>query len=182
VVDEADPKSLAPDTTFRVNLAATESEAALHSVDVDRTNVHPHPGYDGDSAHDIAIVTLKDPQPITPLPILRVPLTDSMVGTPVRLVGYGQSKRKAGANDGSGVKRTVSTTIRDLNGDLVHIGKTGQEACDGESGGPALARVDGVETIVATDDLAAGDKDCVNGDLYQRVDVHLDFIDGYLSQ
>lgn len=40
--------------------------------------------------------------------------------------------------------------------------------------------IDGVETLVATDDLSATDANCTGGDLYQRVDLHLDFIDSYL--
>jgi len=98
----------------------------------------------------------------------------------VRLVGFGQATRKSGPNDGSETRRTVQTTLRALDGDLVRIGNTGQQACDGDSGGPALLTVDGVDTLIATDDLAATDVDCAGGDLYQRVDLHLDFIDTYL--
>jgi secreted trypsin-like serine protease len=181
VVDDNDPKKLAPNTTFQVNLAPRESQAKDHSVDVKTEDVHPHPGYDGDAAHDVAIVVVTAPQAVAPVPILRTPITAEMVGTPVRLVGYGQSRRKAGDLDGSGVKRAVSVKIRDIQGDLVHIGSTGQQACDGDSGGPALLRVNGVETLAATDDLSATKKDCANGDLYQRVDLQLAFIDPFLK-
>ena len=116
---------------------------------------------------------------VTPVAIRRTPITSALAGSKVRLVGYGQTTRKSGPNDGSETRRTVDTTLRALDGNLVRIGKTGQQACDGDSGGPALLTVDGVETLVATDDLAATDVNCAGGDLYQRVDLHLDFIDKY---
>jgi secreted trypsin-like serine protease len=182
VVDDNDPKKIAPNTKFRLNLTPNEKDTDHNAVDIALDGIHPHPDYDGDQTHDVALLVLRDPQPIAPLPILRTPFTAAMVNRPARLVGYGQSRRKSGNNDGSGVKRTVNTKIRELQGDLVKIGKTGQQACDGDSGGPALARIDGVETIVATDDVSPTDKDCTDGDLYQRVDVHLGFIDPFLNK
>jgi secreted trypsin-like serine protease len=181
VVDENHPKVIPSKATFRVMLAASRAAAKKSDwLPVRRANVHPHPRYDGDAEHDVAIVALDSPVAVTPIPIRRTPITSALVGSSVRLVGFGQSTRRSSANDGSDTRRTVTTTLRGLDGNLVRIGTTGHQACDGDSGGPALLAVDGVETLVATDDLSATDVNCAGGDLYQRVDLHLDFIDSYL--
>jgi len=181
VVEDDHPKVIPSNATFRIMNAASRSAAKKSDwITVRRANVHPHPHYDGDAAHDVAIVVLDSPVAVTPVAIRRTPITSALAGSNVRLVGFGQATRKSGPNDGSETRRTVQTTLRALDGDLVRIGNTGQQACDGDSGGPALLTVDGVDTLIATDDLAATDVDCAGGDLYQRVDLHLDFIDTYL--
>ncbi len=181
VVDENHPKVIPSKATFRVMKASSQTTAKSSDwITVRRANVHPHPGYDGDAAHDVAVVVLDNPVAITPIAIRRTPITSALAGSKVRLVGYGQSTRKSSAHDGSGTRRSVDTTIRALDGNLVRIGNTGQQACDGDSGGPALLNVDGVETLIATDDLAATSVNCAGGDLYQRVDLHLSFIDTFL--
>jgi len=180
VVDENHPKLIPSKATFRVMTAVSRGSAKSSDwITVRRANVHPHPGYDGEALHDVAMIVLDSPVAVTPVAIRRTPITSALAGSKVRLVGYGQTTRKSGPNDGSETRRTVDTTLRALDGNLVRIGKTGQQACDGDSGGPALLTVDGVETLVATDDLAATDVNCAGGDLYQRVDLHLDFIDKY---
>lgn len=181
VTDENHPKVVPSNATFRVMKAASRSVAKSSDwISVRHANVHPHPHYDGDAAHDVAIVVLDSPVAVTPIAIRRTAITSALTGAAVRLVGFGQTTRKSGPNDGSDTRRSVQTTIRGLDGDLVRIGKTGQQACDGDSGGPAFLTVDGVTTLIATDDLAATDVNCAGGDLYQRVDLHLDFIDKYL--
>jgi len=181
VVDENHPKVIPSKATFRVMKAASRSSAKSSDwITVRRANVHSHPGYDGDAAHDVAVIVLDTPVAVTPIALRRTAITSALAGTKVRLVGFGQATRMSGANDGSETRRTVDTTLRALDGNLVRIGKTGQQACDGDSGGPALLTVDGIETLIATDDLAATDVNCAGGDLYQRVDLHLDFIDEYL--
>ena len=181
VVEENHPKIIPSNASFRIMMGTSRSAAKKSDwIAVRRANVHPHPGYDGDAAHDVAIIVLDSPVAVTPVAIRRTPITSAMAGSNVRLVGFGQATRKSGPNDGSETKRTVQTTLRSLDGNLVKIGKTGQQACDGDSGGPAFLSVNGVDTLIATDDLAATDVDCAGGDLYQRVDLHLDFIDTYL--
>jgi secreted trypsin-like serine protease len=181
VVEDDHPKVIPSGATFRVMTAASRSSAKSSDwITVRRANVHPHPRYDGEAAHDVAIIVLDAPVAVTPIAIRRTPITSALAGSKVRLVGYGQTTRQSSANDGSDTRRTVDTTLRGLDGNLVRIGKTGQQACDGDSGGPALLTVDGVPTLIATDDLAATDVNCAGGDLYQRVDLHLDFIDQYL--
>jgi V8-like Glu-specific endopeptidase len=181
VVEENHPKVIPNNATFRIMNAVSRSAAKKSDwIAVRRANIHPHPHYDGEAAHDVAIIVLDSPVAVTPVAIRRTPITSALAGSSVRLVGFGQATRKSGPHDGSDTRRTVRTTLRALDGNLVRIGKTGQQACDGDSGGPAFLNADGVDTLIATDDLAATDVDCAGGDLYQRVDLHLDFIDSFL--
>ena len=181
VVDEKNPKLIPPNATFKVMLAASTAAAKTADyIKVPLANVHPHPQYDGNGANDVAIVVLDEPVDVMPIPIGRTALTTDDIDKRVRIVGYGMAKRSEGANDGSGRKRTVTTAIMTLPGDLVGIGSSNGQACNGDSGGPALLSIAGVETLIATDDLAAMQTNCAGGDLYQRTDLHLDFIDQYL--
>lgn len=182
VVDENNPKVIPTNATFKVMLAPSATTAKTTDfITVPRANVHFHPQYDGNGAHDVAIVVLDQPVSVTPIPIGRTALTQADVGKRVRIVGYGMSKRVESDNDGSETKRTVTTAIMSLQGDLVGIGSSNGQACNGDSGGPALLSIDGVETLIATDDLAAMATNCAGGDLYQRTDLHLDFIDQFLN-
>jgi V8-like Glu-specific endopeptidase len=181
VTEEDDPQKLVAGATFTIQRNAVEDDATkTDRITVPRANVHVHPGYDGEAAHDVAILVLAKDVKVKPIPILREPMTKSMIGKKVRIVGYGMTSATA-SDDEQLRKRVTTTTIRGIDGDLVHIGDTGHQACDGDSGGPALLKIDGVETLIATDDLASDDNaNCKKGDLYQRVDRHLDFIDKFL--
>lgn len=182
VVAEDDPTKIPANAEFQIMMAPSESAAReTDFIKVSRENVHFHPQYDGEAAHDVAIVVLDQPVNVTPIPIGRTPLTQADIGKRVRLVGYGASKRNATSDDGASTKRTVSTAIMSLQKDLVGIGSSNGQACNGDSGGPALLEIDGVETLIATDDIAATQVNCAGGDLYQRTDLHLDFIDPYLG-
>ena len=52
--------------------------------------------------------------------------------------------------------------------------------CNGDSGGPALMKIDGVETIVGV--TSYGNADCSDGGFDARVDSDLAFIDTYLPR
>lgn len=173
VVDENDPTKIPDGATFKYNSNPTESPANWTTIQT--SNVHFHPQYDGDAAHDVAIAVLDLPANVTPIPINRNPLTQADVGKSIKIVGYGNNTTKSGF----GIKRTANVTLRALAGDLVTIGNTGRQACEGDSGGPAFMTINGVVTLIATDDIAATSADCQQGDNYQRTDLQLDFIDQY---
>lgn len=173
VVDDNDHTKIPDGATFKYNSNPTEKAANWTTIQT--SNVHFHPSYDGDAAHDVAVAVLDIPANVTPIPINRNALTQADVGKAIKIVGYGNNTTKAGF----GTKRTANVTLRALAGDLVTIGNTGKQACEGDSGGPAFMTIDGVVTLVATDDIAATDADCKQGDNYQRTDLQLDFIDQY---
>jgi hypothetical protein len=141
--------------------------------------VHAHPMYNGD-AHDIAVVILTNATTITPIPVNRTPLDNTLVGKPMRIVGYGVTN--TGGTDDFGVRRQASAPLIRYDNDWVEVGTQAATQCFGDSGGPALMTVNGVEVIVGVDSFGFDQGDtCVerNGDT--RVDTHLAFIDQYVK-
>jgi len=99
----------------------------------------------------------------------------------VRIVGYGANVARSRGDDGFGVKRELTTRVAKVDRDFVKVGKPGQTACKGDSGGPALMTIDGVETIVGLDSYSDAEGDCTEGEFYQRVDTEAAFIAQYLT-
>jgi secreted trypsin-like serine protease len=94
VVEENHPKVIPSNATFRVMKAASRSVAKSSDwISVRRANVHPHPHYDGEAAHDVAVVVLDSPVAVTPIAIRRTAITSALAGSSVRLVGFGQATR-----------------------------------------------------------------------------------------
>lgn len=148
-------------------------------IEAPAKNAHTHPRYNPmTTVNDVGVLVLDQPVDVVPLAINTKALEQDMIGAQVRLVGFGATSGTTGA--GFGVKRTLTTTIQMLQPEVVLIGTTGHQACDGDSGGPALLKIEGVETIVGTDDYNADGLNCTNGDYYQRVDRQLDFITPFL--
>lgn len=150
---------------------------------IDASNVHPNPAYDG-NANDIAVLVLSKPAAVTPFAWNSQPLAQASIGESARLVGYGsnvQGAAASGANGGFGLKRQLTTTVDGFDAGFVHIGKTGMNGCDGDSGGPALVTIGGVETIIGLDSYSAQQVDCTGGDYYQRVDTQAAFINQFTS-
>jgi Trypsin len=145
-------------------------------ITIDPSNVHAHPSFAGDD-HDIAVLVLSAPVDVTPLAFTTQALSQSDIGKSVRLVGYGSDvAAPVGGNDGFGLKRQLTTTIVGVEPSFVEVGKTGETACAGDSGGPALLAIDGVETIVGLDSFSDALVDCSESEFYQRVDTESEFI------
>jgi secreted trypsin-like serine protease len=128
------------------------------------------------NGHDIGIVILTHPLPLPTIPFNKSPVDQSMIGQPARLIGYGLSD--AAAQSGAGTKRQLTTTLDDFDNLLLHIGDTGMDSCSGDSGGPALMKINGVETIMGV--TSFGNQDCSGGGYYTRIDDYTSFIDQYL--
>jgi MYXO-CTERM domain-containing protein len=169
-------------STFRIFRGDDFSQAKDSDwITIAPSNVHPHPSYDGD-AHDVAVLVLSEPVAVTPLPIATGPLSPSDVGKSVRLVGYGATVTGSSEeNDGFGLKRQLTTTIDSVKPGFVSVGKAGQTACSGDSGGPALLSIDGVETIIGLDSYSDAKVDCTSTEFYQRVDTEAAFIAPFLT-
>jgi secreted trypsin-like serine protease len=150
---------------------------------IDPTNVHTNPAYNGND-NDIAVLVLSKPAAVTPFAWNMQPLAQSSIGQSVRLIGYGSNvsgSAASGANGGFGLKRQLTTTVDGFDTGFIHIGKTGANGCDGDSGGPALLTIGGVETIIGLDSYSAQQVDCTGGDFYQRVDTQAAFIGMFMT-
>lgn len=131
------------------------------------------------NGHDIAVVTLAKATTLTPIPVNKTALSSANVGASVRIVGYGASTH---TNTGAGTKRTATTTIGAVGSTLLQIGSA-QQTCHGDSGGPALMKIGGVETIIGVTsygyDKTTTDV-CYGGGYDTRADAYKTFIAKYL--
>ena len=128
------------------------------------------------AGHDIAVAILAKALSIAPVPINRTPLDRTLVGKATRVVGFGATEGKN--RTGVGVKRTVTTKLDDYSALLVHVGDSAHQSCEGDSGGPALMTLNGVETLVGI--TSYGQAGCVEGGYHTRVDAYTSFLNLYL--
>lgn len=139
---------------------------------------HAHPDYDPSPPFvaDIGVVILEAPLDVAPLPIQRDPIGADIVGKAARIVGYGQIKYK----EYNAKRHQAETSVQALgDADTVTVGDEDHRSCVGDSGGPALVAMDGVERIVGVDsytDLAG----CLQPAHYRRPDVYTAFLDTYV--
>ena len=162
---------LGPDASAVATATAIEPHLVL------ATSVVPHPGYQVTPPYtaDIAVVTLASPVAATPVPLLRTAPT-ALVSQPARIVGYGQTVY----GTFNAVKHAGTTTLAAIDtGDTVTVGDATVRSCIGDSGGPALVMVGGVETLVGVNSYT-DTTGCTVPAHYRRVDLYLSFIDPHL--
>ncbi len=140
-------------------------------------SVHVHPEYDTAPPFraDIAVVVLEQALTAAPLPINRAALSPSLVGGAARIVGYGQVQY----GKYNVIKHEATTALASIGPvDTVVVGDLKHRSCIGDSGGPALVKIDGVETIVGVDSYAET-SGCLEPASYRRTDVYTAFLDQY---
>ncbi len=170
-----------PNRTFGVFLGNDATafpsieDLAPHLVPVVETRIHDP--YDRDPPYkgDIAVVLVEEDLPAPPIVVNRAPLNTDWVGTKVRIVGFGQTTY----GEYNAEKHAAETTIEAIQGDTILVGDPKHLSCIGDSGGPALAVLDGIETIVGVDSYAdlAG---CLEPAHYRRTDAYVEFLAPYL--
>ncbi len=165
---------------LRHDFFAEDAKDPANWVKVKET--HFDPAFDVNNlpgGHDIAVAILEQPiTNITPIPFMREPLTQEHIGSPMRIVGYGLND---GVNQtGAGLKRQGTTELKDFDNLLVKVGALFQEPriCSGDSGGPAMIEINGVETIIGV--ASYGFPLCIAGSYSTRVDKYAAFIADYL--
>jgi secreted trypsin-like serine protease len=140
-------------------------------------SLHVHPEYDTAPPFraDIAVVVLDQPLATAPLPINRAALSPALVGGEARIVGYGQVQY----GKYNVIKHEATTVLASIGPvDTVVVGDLKHRSCIGDSGGPALVKIDGVETIVGVDSYAET-SGCLEAASYRRTDVYTAFLDQY---
>jgi Trypsin len=124
------------------------------------------PGFDHASLdHDLAIVIVEPTLGVAPVPYATT--LAASPGTSIEVVGYGWTV----ANDPAPPERRTGTSVIDAI-DTLRIASHAapSQACEGDSGGPAL--VNGSVVGVAS----SGDASCTQFARHTRVDLHADFI------
>lgn len=171
------PDIIGPDRIFNV-IFGTNIRGAPRA---DVIETHYDPAFNPRfvlAGHDIAVAILAEPVTIDPIPYNRRPMTDDMVDQPARMIGYGMSDRFDQAT--AGTKRQATSVLRSISANLIRVGTRNEQTCSGDSGGPALMDIDGVETVVGVTSFGfiycSGD-----GGYDTRVDVLRDFVDAYVT-
>lgn len=155
---------------------ATPQKIASKVVAVAKSTMHPDYDRDPPFTADIAVVELVEPLAVAPLPVAIAPLPASIAGAEARIVGYGETHY----DDPSYVRMEAVTKIAAVDaGDTLTVGDATHRSCVGDSGGPALTKIDGVETIVGVDSYAdlAG---CLEPAHYRRTDTYAAFLTQFL--
>lgn len=120
---------------------------------------------------DIAILELQKPLSATPVPVNFDASALDHVDT-VRAVGYGITGTY---KEDNGVRRDGTARVTHSTNYVVTVPGTGG-ICYGDSGGPALAEVNGVETIVGVTSHVS-EHECERGrGVFVRTDRHRDFL------
>lgn len=112
-----------------------------------------HPNYlPGLNEYDVAFLTLERIAPTAPIPIARELLTH-VVDEPLRILGYGQF----GSTDGNvGSRRQAAASPEQLGPYHLHYYGGAAGTCIGDSGGPHLASIGGVEHLVGVTSYGSG--------------------------
>ncbi len=113
-----------------------------------------HPDYELDSTNDLALLLLDEAATPTPPPLAETAADATLVGSSVRVIGFG--------SDGSGAlgtKRTGTSQVTEVAGMRIRTEPMPGLSCDGDSGGPVLAD-DGNGGGLIVGMTAAGDRAC----------------------
>jgi secreted trypsin-like serine protease len=143
---------------------------------VQAQSIVAHPGYKagGDFPNDAAVITLVgNIANVKPMPMLRVPVP----ARPALVTHIGFGNSFANTRDdatGFGTKRFTMKPLVALDPTKLI---TGQGLCYGDSGGPAIMRVNGVETVVGIHSyITSSCNDPQNLGASQKLDLVADFI------
>lgn len=130
------------------------------------------------NGHDVAVVILAQPTTLTPIPWNSKPL-DTTSRLPIRLVGYGLDD---GFNQtGAGVKRQAKSKSTKIDNLFVKHGQffIGSRICNGDSGGPVLAKINGQETVIGVNSF--GFIFCLGEASSTRLDTYASFVQQYVQ-
>jgi V8-like Glu-specific endopeptidase len=134
--------------------------------------------------YDIGLIVLDNPidASITPIPFNKSTDPNTLMGQPVRFIGYGSTGSTSPSDTSAGTKRTVSTTLTKVQPRLLDFTDSRHATCEGDSGGPALMSIDGVDTIVGVTSFGGESQTgCIGGGEDTRVDLYVDFIQPYID-
>jgi secreted trypsin-like serine protease len=160
---------LFPSIPTAVHFGATPDDAG---ATIPVASVHAHPSFDPDTyANDVAVVLLGADAPVEPASWQATPLQATLVGSPIRLVGFGLDA----STGGSGRRKRTGTTVVDgETAETITFGADPAMTCFGDSGGAAFATVDGQETLVGV--TSTGDPQCAVQGHDTRVDAYASFL------
>ena len=127
---------------------------------------------------DLAMITLAQPGPATPIPINDRDLGNHL-GQQVRIVGFGVTGENSG---GSGTKRQGNSTLNSVDNGVMFCDPTQVSGtCYGDSGGPNFMTFESTEYLVGA--TSYGTQACGSGlDASARTDTHHQWIMQYIAE
>ena len=129
------------------------------------------------NGHDVAVAILAEPYTaVAPIAWNKGALPSSLTGAKVHAVGYGLND--GFGQKGAGVKREADLKLNKFDSKLINTGGFGKTICSGDSGGPILAKINGVETVIAVNSY--GFIFCIGASNSTRIDTYKTFIQQYL--
>lgn len=175
-----DPKAVGEGLEFKAifNPDLRAPEAAASAIKV--AEVHWNTAFDIQNpmaGNDIAVVILEKDTDIKPMPFMRKAMPSDLTGKPVTIIGYGLSKRLDQTS--AGTKRIAEVKLNSFDDKFVKTGGFNRGICSGDSGGPILMDVDGIQTIVGVNSF--GMIFCLTEASSTRVDKYLDFVNKYVK-
>jgi V8-like Glu-specific endopeptidase len=180
-----DPSYLAAPSWYFVAVNATTDTSVTSSqwLSITKTQFDPAWNHNAPGSHDVGLALLAtQPTGLTPKG-WNASSVDSLVGAPLRAVGYGNTALTDTAT-GFGTKRQVALTVGKVDAHAVYYGESTQGIAHGDSGGPTLHTYpDGVERIIGV--VSNAIIPCVTGvgcAFSQRTDDYKAFILGWLQQ
>ncbi|WP_224362821.1 S1 family peptidase [Hyalangium versicolor] len=137
-----------------------------------------HPDYVPEThAFDAALLRLASPVEVPPLPLADPASLSLAPGTPVRVLGYGDTKD---ASAPSGHRRQGMLSVLEVSANSFRAGPAPAMSCVGDSGGPVLVN-DGTREVLAGITVS-GDVACRTEAVNVRVDALRDtFLQPFLS-
>ena len=132
------------------------------------SDARAHPGFDP-GGRDVALLTVRlaAPTPVAPL-ALAGPIDASLVGTKVRIVGFGLTGQNT---DDAGARREGTSRIAAVRAEELIAVPDPSLACPGDSGGPLLLADETIAGVVSRVDTL-----CNDHAVYTRLDVAQDVL------
>jgi secreted trypsin-like serine protease len=179
-----DPAVVGKTGTFKVFPGNNLSQANLQTDLLAVKETHYNTAFDVNNltgGNDIAVVILQNPVTnVMPLVMNRQAIDNNLVGSSVRLVGYGITSSTDTNGTTAGVKRQTTTTLAGFDDVLINFMDPQHLTCEGDSGGPAFMTIGGQEVIAGI--TSFGDKNCMQFGYDTRVDKFADsFVQPYID-
>jgi hypothetical protein len=127
--------------------------------------------------HDAGIAILARPATVPPMAVNLAPMTPEMRAAEVRIIGYGRTSVSAPPT--SFQRREMISRVARTTNELLSIAAAPANVCMGDSGGPVIEDLDGVDTVVGITSFTTSR--CQHGEVATRVDGDVEFLAPFIQ-